>query len=136
MKRIAVVIANSVTSQPTQKGWAPPKVRRVAEQVGNLLSALPNNLGFETRIVFDSKPQPVRRELDKAAKSCADSDSLLLVYYFGHGIRERNDLAFVHPGKKRTEPEFLSFETVFYTIRAHIQKRVEFIIDCCYAGAA
>ena len=42
MARIAIVIANSITAQPTQRGLGIGKVKRAADQVCELLEGLPS----------------------------------------------------------------------------------------------
>jgi uncharacterized caspase-like protein len=78
----------------------------------------------------------VEREANKGAKKCRGADGLLVVYYFGHGRRDRDDLALVHPGSKRGTRSYLSFKTLFYTVMAGHPGNVLFLLDCCYAGAS
>jgi uncharacterized caspase-like protein len=135
MSRIAVVIANSVTSQPIQKGMGASSVRRTASILASMLSKLPGKYAFDARQVVDEKPTQVRKAIDAAAAMGRKDNELLLVYYFGHARREGDDLAFVHPGKKG-QRDYLAFSTVFHTVMVHAPQKVVYILDCCYAGAA
>jgi hypothetical protein len=140
VERIAVLIANSLSFQHTQRGVKRPAVTRTVEQIAGLLAKLPDGNAFRTIPLIDSKPDVVRRAVDKAAQSCAHSRALLLLYYFGHGLRLRDDegedfLAFLHP-TKGSASSYLQLPKLLYTIKAHSPRKVLCILDCCYAGLA
>ncbi len=140
MQRVAILIANSLAPQHTQRGVRRPDVKRAVEQIAALLSRLPEEYAFNPITLVDSKPDLVRRAVDREAQKCGKSKSLLLLYYFGHGVRLRDDagedyLAFLHPSKN-SGSDYLKLTTLLYTIRAHSPRRVLCILDCCYAGLA
>ena len=134
MSRLAIVIANSVTSQLT-KGLPVSKVRRAAEQVSEMLASLPGEHAFDVKRFVDQRPETVRNAIDRAASKCTSAKSLLLIYYFGHGRREADDLSFVHPGRGKTKREYLKFNQLFYAVKSRETSNVLFLLDCCYAGA-
>lgn len=136
MTRLAVVIANSVASQPTQRGMRPSRVRRTAKEVDTLLSRLPRRYAFTVKRIVDAEPAEVRRKVSSAARRCTGQGSLLLVYYFGHARREADALAFVHPSTVKGGRSSLAFASLFHTIMAEAPAKVLFLLDCCYAGAA
>jgi len=139
LNRIAILIANSLSPQQTQKSIGQPSVKRTVQQVADLLSRLPDSYAFKTIPLIDSKPDVVRRTVDREAQKCARSRSLLLLYYFGHGVRLRDDdgedyLAFLHPTSSGSA--YLPLSSLLYTVKAHSPKKVLCILDCCYAGLA
>jgi len=134
--RVALIIANSISSQPSLKAPRSQRVLRSAQQLKNLLTELPQHFAFETTYEADSKPDRVEREANKAAKKCRGADGLLVVYYFGHGRRDQDDLSLVHPGTKRGTRSYLSFKTLFHTVMAGNPSNVLFLLDCCYAGTS
>ena len=136
MPRVALVIANSITAQPTQKGLGGPKVKRVADQMCEVLRGLPGDFAFDARPLVDQRPQKINREIDRAASECHSPSSVFLLYYFGHGKREPDGLAFVHPAGPDQGRASLAFQSVFYRVRAGGPRNALFVLDCCYAGAA
>lgn len=137
MNRVALVIANSVSSQPsTMKVARPQRVLRAAQQLRSVLAELSSEFAFDPVYEPDSTPERVEREARKAASKCTGKDGLLLVYYFGHARRDEDDLAFVHPGSKRGQRTYLSFSTLFYSVMSKKPRNVLFLLDCCYAGAS
>jgi hypothetical protein len=57
---------------------------------------------------------------DFEATQCRSAESLLVIYYFGHGRREPDGLAFVHRGPKKESRESMTFQRMFYTVRAGV----------------
>jgi Caspase domain len=136
MTRVALVIANSVSSQPSLKAPRSQRVLRVAQQLKTLLTELPQGFAFETSYESDASPDRIEREARNAARKCRGSRGLLVVYYFGHARRDVDDLALVHPGKKRGERAYLPFKVLFHSVMSGNPHNVLFLLDCCYAGAS
>lgn len=134
--RTALLLANSVTAQHTQERTPAALVRRTVEQVVSTLSHLPPPYAFDCTTMVDEPGDRVRRSIDRAAEQARDRDSLLLIYYFGHGRLEEDDLALVYPGKKNDQPKTLAFKAILHQVEVHAPKKVLFVLDCCYAGAA
>jgi len=101
-----------------------------------LLEGLPSPFQFETHQLLDERPSRINRELDRAATQCRSAESLLLIYYFGHARRVPDGLAFVHRGPSKQTRESLTFQSMFYRVRAGDPSSALFVLDCCYAGAA
>ena len=134
MARVALLIANSTSSQPSLRSPRSQRVLRSVQQLRTLLTELPTGFAFEASYEADSSPERIEREAKKAARKCSGPNGLLVVYYFGHGRREVDDLALVHPGRKRGERTYLPFKTLFYNVMAGNPKNVLFLLDSCYAG--
>jgi len=135
MKRQAVVIANSVTSQRTQKGFKRGLIHQTAEQIGRVLEGLPAKYAFDVLTAVDENARRLRQKVSRAAGKAAGSGTLLLVYYFGHARLQGDDLAFVHPSAGRDRKDYLEFQALLHTIAAERAEKVLLILDCCYAGA-
>jgi caspase domain-containing protein len=113
------------------------KVHRTAAQLKSLFSGLPDGFAFRAGPpLVDVTAEDAEEAARQAAKSCTSSGSLLLVYYFGHARRDKDDLLFVHPGARRDENSYLGFDTLIHTVMAGKPHRVLFLLDCCYAGAS
>ena len=136
MARNALIIANSISSQISVGAPKSQRVLRSAQQLKSLLMELPQEFAFATSYEANSKPERVEREANLAAKRCRGSNGLLIVYYFGHGRRDADDLSFVHPGTKPGNRSYLSFKALLYNIMAGNPGNVLFLLDCCYAGAS
>jgi hypothetical protein len=136
MARIALIIANSVSSQPTVKAARSSKISRTAAQVRDLFSQLPGKFAFEGFLEIDQEPDRIEEQAKKAAKRCSSNGGLLVIYYFGHARRSKDDLIFVHPGDDRGKRSYLPFASLFYNVMAGAPYRVLFLLDCCYAGAS
>lgn len=136
MARVALIIANSVSSQPTVKAARSSKVSRTAAQVRDLFSQLPGKFAFEGSLQIDQDPDRIEEQARKAAKRCSSHGGLLVIYYFGHARRAKDDLIFVHPGTDRNKRSYLPFERLFHNVMAGTPNRVLFLLDCCYAGAS
>jgi hypothetical protein len=136
MARVALIIANSVSSQPTVKAARSSKVSRTAVQVRDLFSQLPGRFAFEASHEIDQKPDRIEELAKKAAKRCSSHDGLLVIYYFGHARRAKDDLIFVHRGPDREKRSYLPFASLFHNVMAGAPNRVLFFLDCCYAGAS
>jgi hypothetical protein len=134
--RIALVVANSVSSQQSLKAPRSQRVLRAAQQLKNLLTELPREFAFETSYESDASPVRIEQEARRAARKCKGSAGLLVVYYFGHARRDLEDLSLVHPGKKRGDRTYLSFRALFHTVMSGNPGNVLFLLDCCYAGAS
>jgi len=134
--RVALVIANSVSSQPSLKTPRSQRVLRSAQQLKSLLTELPQEFAFEASYESNASPERIEREAKKAAKRCRGSNGLLVVYYFGHARRDLDDLAFVHPGKKGGDRTYLGFKVLFHSVMSGNPQNVLFLLDCCYAGAS
>jgi len=136
VSRVALVIANSVSAQPSQKAPKSQRVLRAAQQLKTLLTELPQPFAFDATYASDASPAKIEHEARKAAKKCKGSDGLLIVYYFGHARRDLDDLTLVHPGRKRGERAFLPFKVLFHSVMSGNPRCVLFLLDCCYAGAS
>src|SRR6185437_10355182 len=136
MARVALIIANSVSSQPTVKAARSSKVSRTAIQVEQLFSQLPGKFAFEASRATDQPPEKIEELAREGAKRCSELDGLLLIYYFGHARRSKDDLLFVHPGSNKDSRSYLPFDSLFHTVMAGRPNRVLFLLDCCYAGAS
>jgi hypothetical protein len=136
MSRKALLLANSVTAQYTQTKTPATILRRTVQQISDVLTHLPSPYGFQCTQMIDAKPVKVGAAVSTAARKAAESDSLLLIYYFGHGRMDEEGLAFVHPGTKRGHTATLTFDSLLHQVQAQAPKRVLFVLDCCYAGAA
>jgi hypothetical protein len=104
--------------------------------VCEVLEGLPSKFRFETRQLLDQRATRISQEIDRAAVQCKSPGSLLLIYYFGHGKRDPNGLAFVHRGTSKGNRETLTFQSMFHRVRAGEPSGALFLLDCCYAGAA
>lgn len=136
MPRVALLIANSISSQPSVRAPRSRRVLRAAQRLTTLLTELPQEFAFEAAYEPDASPDRIEREARKAAKRCSGPNGLLVVYYFGHARRDRDDLTLVHPGKKRGERAYLPFKVLFHSVMSGNPHNVLFLLDCCYAGAS
>jgi hypothetical protein len=134
--RVALVIANSVSSQPSLKGPRSQRVLRAAQQLRTLLTELPRDFAFEASYESDASPDRIEAEARKAAKKCRGSSGLLVVYYFGHARRDLDDLTLIHPGKKRGDRAYLPFKQLFHSVMSGGPHSVLFLLDCCFAGTS
>lgn len=136
MARVALVIANSVTSQVSLTAPRPGKVLRAALRLNDLLQELPQDFAFESSYESNATPERVQQAARKAAKRCRGPRGLLVIYYFGHGRRQSDGLSFVHPGRKTGSKEDLSFSALLHSVLSGSPNNVLFLLDCCYAGAS
>lgn len=136
MTRQALLVANSVTYLDTQKNVPGGLVRRTVSRLETLLRGLPDPYMFQVDTAIDDRPTEVRRKALKAAERAAESDSLLLYYYFGHGaLSGEFHLEFVHPGARPRGTERLPLDSVLDLIAGAGAKKTLMILDCCYSGA-
>ncbi len=136
MARVALVIANSISSQPSLKAPRSQRILRAAQRLRTLLTELPQDFAFEASYESDASPERIEREARKAARKCNESNGLLVVYYFGHARRDLDDLTLVHPGRNRGERAYLPFKVLFHSVMSGNPRSVLFLLDCCYAGAS
>lgn len=136
MSRLALLIVNSVVSEHTEKGMLRSQVNRTANEIQKVLESLPEQYRFEVSQIVDATARRVERAVDEAAKRCAASKDLLLIYYFGHGRRSGDKLSFVHPKQNRKNVVMVPFEGLLHRIEASEPPKVLVILDCCFAGAA
>lgn len=136
MGREALIVGNT-TSYSHGKSIAKPSfLNRTLNNIATVLSDFPDDYSFNTNILLDKTPTEVRQSFDSATQRAADSGSLFLFYYFGHGILSQNlDLLLVHPGGTPDLPATLRLQALEAMISASELSKSIFIIDCCYAGA-
>jgi hypothetical protein len=134
--RLALVIANAVSSQSGPPGVGKSLVKRTAESIGAALANLPEPYAFEPTILVDDIPNRVLRSVDKISGKCRKSNDLFLLYYFGHGRLIEDQLEFIHRGTKPGSRDYLSFQRLLDRVKSNTPHNVLFVIDCCYAGAA
>jgi len=134
--RLALVIANAVTSQTGPPGVGRSLVKRTAESVAAALAKLPEAYAFTPRILIDEKPSRVLANVDQLASRCRKSEDIFLVYYFGHGRLIEDQLEFIHRGGKKQPRDYLTFQSLLDRVKSNNPRHVLFVIDCCYAGAA
>jgi hypothetical protein len=136
MARQAILIGSSVVGILSQKSVTTQRLRRNLARLESALRTLPGDYAFQVHTLVDRPPREIRTALDRAAERAHRSDSLLLMYYFGHGALSRElGLDLVACGNPRT---FQTFPvTLFQGPRqAHGVARTLTILDCCYAGAS
>jgi len=136
MTREALLVANSVNYSEMARSISAREIKRTIRRFAGLLEDLPNPYRFHVTSVFDARPKEVRERVSSVAEKAANSDSLFLFYYFGHGLLSAElELMFLHPPGPRGNHETLRLSTVESDLKATDVKRSLFVIDCCYAGA-
>ncbi len=105
MSRVALVLANSVTSPSGVPGVRRPLVKQTANSIASALERLPGAHGFNARTLVDERPNRVLTVVDQLAVRCNKTDDVFLFYYFGHGRLIENELEFIHYGSSKKDRE-------------------------------
>jgi hypothetical protein len=117
--RLALVIANAVSSQSGPPGVGKSLVKRTAESIGAALANLPEPYAFEPTILVDDIPNRVLRSVDKISGKRRKSNDLFLLYYFGHGRLIEDQLEFIHRGTKPGSRDYLSFQRLLDRVKSN-----------------
>lgn len=134
--RLALVIANAVTSPIGAPGVGRSLVRRTADSIASELAKLPGTYAFTPRTLVDEPPNRVLTLVDQLSSRCTKAEDIFLLYYFGHGRLIEDQLEFMHRGTNKHPRDFLAFQRLLDRVKSNNPRNVIFVIDCCYAGAA
>lgn len=94
----ALLIANSVSYSEISRSISVSEIKRTINRFAGLLGDLPNPYRFHVTKLFDVTPREVRDKVGTLAEAAANSSSLFLFYYFGHGLLSTElELMFLHP---------------------------------------
>ena len=132
----ALLVANSINYSDSSRSLSISQIRRTINKFASLLGDLPNPYRFHITKLFDPNPREVRDKVGLLGEAAANSNSLFLFYYFGHGLLSSDwELMFLHPEGVRGNQQTLRLSTVENDLRATNARKSVFIIDCCFAGA-
>jgi hypothetical protein len=131
----AIIIANSVSYGDTSKNIPASVVRSIASELSdNLINLGENSFKTPSTIVNATTDEARRLIRDKIRR--ATSSDMLLLYYFGHGVKSPNDeLFFFFKDSDYLElPSMLDFDEITKWLRGYHIANVILVLDCCYAG--
>jgi len=136
-KRYAILIASGkYPNEPKLNGLDCPEQDVIAL---NELLAAPELGGFETPLVFINQPSyEILPEINRLL-SDADYDDLILIYFSGHGKRNRKN--HLHLTTKDTQLNMLEttsipVQTLDSLFKHSYSKKMILLLDCCNSGAA
>jgi DNA-binding beta-propeller fold protein YncE len=133
-KRFALVIANSEYQDPDlQKLLAPSSD---AEALAKVLRN-PEIGEFEVTALVNKRSSEVNEEIEKFFAD-RGRDDLLLFYFSGHGIKDKDGLLYfatVNTLFKRPRATSIPSEFVNAVMESTSARRKIMFLDCCYSGA-
>ena len=136
MGREAIIVGNTSSYSFGKKISSRASMQRTLFKISNVLTNFPKDYSFHVTTLLDKTPTEVRSAVDTLASRASKTNSLLLFYYFGHGILSSSlDLLFVHLGGTPEIPNTLRLQAIEAIISASDLTKSLFILDCCYAGA-
>src|ERR1700675_1485149 len=135
MNRHGLLIANcEFPKAPNLSGLATP-----ANDVAALEAALTNKSkgDFKVECIRDGHSVEIKDKIEKLLRQTADTDSLAVLYYSGHGILDPAGRLYLAANDTEDEMYFRSIgvHEILNSVRQHNSKRVVIILDCCYSGA-
>ncbi len=137
--RHAILVGNSVAYQDKSKNITRQVVERSIADLGRQLTSLGEEFSFSTTEVIDKPSDSARRDVLAAIRATQQKQKeLLLLYYFGHGIKSSDGNAlylFFRDSDPADETTMLDFSTIAGWLRNFRIPKVVIILDCCYAGA-
>ena len=105
--------------------------------LGELLAA-PELGGFETPLVFTNQPSyEILPEINRLLFHVVNSDDLILIYFSGHGKRNRGN--HLHLTTENTQLNILETTSIpaqklGYLLKHSYSKKKILLLDCCYSG--
>ena len=136
MGREALIVGNTASYTHGKHIAQAAFLNRTLNRIAGVLEDLPALYAFHATTLLDKSPTEVRQTLDTVAQRAADSGSLILFYYFGHGVLSQDlELLLIHPGGTPASPSTLRLQALEAIIAASDATKSLFILDCCYAGA-
>ena len=136
LRKVGIVIANATFADAARL----PNLKyplQDADQLANILSD--KNYGrFDNIIpVLNETSTTIRRQVESSVRS--NRDAFLLIYYSGHGKIGEDGRLFLAASDTNVDFLFTSgvrFKDLVDIVEGYNHRRVGFILDCCYAGAA
>ncbi len=136
LTKIAVIIANAKFSDPARI----PNLKFPLSDADQLELMLgdPNYGGFDRVIKAQDKTSV---EIKRLVEDCVrdNRDAFLLIYYSGHGKLGDDGRLFLASADTDIRYLFTSavaFKELVDIVAGYNHRRVGFVLDCCYAGAA
>src|SRR5215213_3938358 len=115
----AILIANSVSYGDTSKNIPVSVVRAIVSEFSDNLESLGES-SFRTVSVINESTDEARRLIRENIKRASSSD-LLLIYYFGHGVKSIDDelFLFFKDSEYLELPSMLDFEEITRWLRGY-----------------
>ena len=136
MARQAVIVGNTASYSHGQKIATPAVMKRTLNLIATTLANFPGDYAFNVTQLLDQTPDEVQDAFRVSAQKAANTNSLILFYYFGHGLLSPDlNLMFLHSTGTPEHPATLALQSLEYTIQVVQGRRSLFILDCCYSGA-
>lgn len=135
-ERRALIIANSVSYGERSKNVPPNVVRSVVADLSTQLENLGEH-SFSVTTAVDETASALRKTAAKAIKQAGTDGSLLLIYYFGHGVQSETgeDLfLYLKESDWQDETTMVKLGDLVAWMRAFKVRRALLILDCCHAG--
>lgn len=107
------------------------------EAIGDLLLAQPGRPYDKVVRIPTGSSHAALEQLEETV-STLDHEDTILVYYSGHGVRDRRRrlyLAFENTNEDRLSSTALKVGHVLDLMQSHNARRRILVLDCCYAGA-
>ncbi len=136
--RHAVIVANSVSYGERSKNVPVNVVQTLVTDLATQLEGLGDH-SFTTERWVDEPSDEVRKKCREAIKKASNKpNSLLLFYYFGHGVRSASNdlLLYCKDSDWQDEPSMVKLSDIVGFMTAYHLPRAIVMLDCCHSGAA
>lgn len=137
MTRHAILVANSINYGGLKSFNVPRRVvYRLVNELGERLgNASPEP--YRLTPVVDQPSAQAQRTIKKALRNASGADSMVLFFYFGHGIvgEDRKTLyLYFNDNEVDDLPSMLRFSDIVEWVDSYKVGSALFVVDCCYAG--
>ena len=135
-RKVAVLIGQNrfpASSQLTDLAFAEADMTAI----GDLLTATPGQPYDEVIRIPSGSSHDAFVQLEEAASQLRHDDTFM-VYYSGHGVRDRRRrlyLAFENTNEERLSSTAIKVGNILDLLQSHNARRRVLVLDCCYAGA-
>ena len=136
MTNYAVLIGNSQFTPEAELSALTSPPQDVAGLAAEL-KAEGRGLFTDITLLVNKSSSEIKKSLIKILKD-AGKDDLVLLYYSGHGLPNKNDLFLATADTERDylETTAVSFEEIYRWIKSYYCQKIVILLDCCYSGVA
>lgn len=137
MSRRAIVLVNSVSYGEASKSLPKRVVARIADDVAALLTGLEAEYRFRVTAIKDERRAKATDVIRRVLKAAGTDESLLLFYYFGHGLvtDDEDELYLYFKDSEAYDlPTMVKVSDIAEWMRQYGVPRVVVVMDCCHAG--